>query len=154
MVQEKITFGDKNYKFTWVKDGSISGNNVTQVSGYIFNDDKELLIVKNKNWTIPGGHPEEGETHIETLKRETLEESQVEIGNIEYLGYVESLDIQTNQKNYQLRFVARVKKENSFKGDFETSERAFVKPGKLVDYIPWASGKVFSAEVKDAESRF
>jgi len=120
MVQEKITFGDKNYKFTWVKDGSISGNNVTQVSGYIFNDDKELLIVKNKNWTIPGGHPEEGETHIETLKRETLEESQVEIGNIEYLGYVESLDIQTNKKNYQLRFVARVKKENSFKGDFET----------------------------------
>lgn len=151
MIQEKVVFGDKEYQFTWVKGGEVPKDKITQVSGYVFDNDQKMLIVKNKNWTIPGGHPEGDEAPIDTLKREVLEESQIEIDDIKYLGFVEVLDIEKDTKQYQLRFTARAQKEKEFKGDFETTERTFVDPVvELSNYIPWASGKVFSREIEDA----
>ena len=41
---------------------------------------------------------------------------------------------------------------NDFDKKFETSERLFINPEKLTEYIPWASGKVFSSEVSAALS--
>lgn len=49
----------ENCKILWREDFNISNQKYTQVSGYIFNSQWQLLIVKNGNiWTIPGGHPE------------------------------------------------------------------------------------------------
>ncbi len=52
---EIVKFGEVTYEFFWMEGGTPSTELVTQVSGYIFNNKDELLIVKNKNWTIPGG---------------------------------------------------------------------------------------------------
>ncbi len=150
MTEEIVKFGDKTYQFIWIPGGDIPQEGVSQVSGYVFNQNKDLLIVKNKNWTIPGGHPEEGEGYIETLKREVMEESMIEVNSIKYLGCVKVLDLQTGKVNYQLRFTALVFCIHDFEKKFETSERLFIKPEKLTDYIPWASGKVFSKEVESA----
>ncbi len=152
MIEETVKFGDKTYEFTWISGGEIPQEGVSQVSGYVFNENKELLIVKTKNWTIPGGHPEEGEGHVETLKREIMEEAMVEIDNIKYLGSVKVVDLETNKVNYQLRFTASSAQINDFDKKFETSERLFINPEKLTEYIPWASGKVFSSEVQAAIS--
>ena len=152
MIQETVTFSDKTYQFTWIHGGEIPQENVSQVSGYVFDQNKQLLIVKSKNWTIPGGHPEEDEDYIKTLKREVMEEAMIEIDTIKYLGCVKVLDLKTNIVNYQLRFTAVPSRVYEFEKKFETSKRLFVKIEELTEYIPWASGEVFSAEVNEAIS--
>ena len=74
MLGYEVLSGD--CKIRWCKGLGVKDKVYTQVSGYIFNDNNEILIVKNNNvWTIPGGHPECGEKSIDTLNREVMEEA-------------------------------------------------------------------------------
>lgn len=46
-------------------------------AGFVFiTPDKKVLLLKKENgkWTFPGGHREEGETPLDTAKRESIEE--------------------------------------------------------------------------------
>ena len=80
----------ENCKIAWREDAVIGNAKYTQVSGYVLNEQGQLLIVKNQNtWTIPGGHPEVSETKEETLKRELMEEAYITLKDIHYLGAVE-----------------------------------------------------------------
>ena len=100
-----------NCKMLWKENFNITNEKYTQVYCYVFNDNNELLIVKNENnnyWTIPGGHPEAKESKEDTLKREILEEACVTVKDIKYLGAVEV--IENSNKYYQLRYTARVNK--------------------------------------------
>lgn len=137
--EEKIKLTDEIYK---------------QVSGYIFNEKNQLLIVKtNKNWTIPGGHPEvTDETPIETLKREVMEEAYTEIKDINYLGAVKV--IENDEIYYQLRYTAKVDTVSPFKREWETSERAFVDLDKLQNYITWSKGITFIKELEAARKKW
>ena len=119
--------------------------------GYIFNENNELLIVRNENtWTIPGGHPELYEYTIGTLVREVMEEACVTIKDIKYLGAVEV--IENDEKYYQLRFFARVDEVLEFNKEFEISERKFVKLEDLKDYISWCDGVTFKAQLDSAKT--
>ena len=92
-------------KIMWKENFNLTTEKYTQVSGYIFNDKNEMLIVKNGDtWTVPGGHPELYEYTIGTLVREVMEEACVSIKNIKYLGAVEV--VESNDKYYQLRYIA------------------------------------------------
>lgn len=147
MEYEKIS---EDVKMLWKENFKLGNKRYTQVSGYIFNDKNELLIVRNKDvWTIPGGHPEKGETRIQTLKRELMEEGYVTLKNIHYLGSVEV--VENGEVYYQTRYVAYVDKVLSFKEEYEISERKFVKTKELNKYIKWANGITFSAQIKSAE---
>lgn len=154
MTQETIQFDESTYQFIWIEGGDIPQQNVTQVSGYVFDKNNKLLIVKNKKWTIPGGHPENGESSISTLRREVFEESMVEIDDVKYIGCVKVIDLSNNQIVYQLRFIAYPSIVHDFKNGFETTERLFIEPKDLISYIPWANGTVFSAEMRCAISNF
>lgn len=139
----------ENLKIKWIKDLDFQNKKYTQVSGYIFNDKNELLIVKSgKSFTIPGGHPEMYETPIDTLTREIYEEAYVEINDIKYLGAVEV--VENNEIYYQLRYIAKVKNILPFEEKWETSQRLFVNVDNLIDYIKWANGIAFKAQVDDA----
>lgn len=153
-TSEIITFDNTSYEFTWIEGGEPSSEFVSQISAYVFNSDKEMLIVKNKNWTVPGGHPEVGETYIETLRREVIEESNVEIDNINFLGQVKVVNLATQEVKYQLRYTANAAVINDFVGLLEVKERLFIKPEDLTSYIPWANGKVFGLEVGAAVGKF
>ncbi len=37
-------------------------------------------------WCVPGGHVEEGESHIQVVHRESMEESKLEVEILQYLG--------------------------------------------------------------------
>lgn len=150
---EIVIFGSKSYEFVWVEGGEAPIEHVSQVSGYVFDKHKNILIVKSKNWTIPGGHIEQGETYVETLEREVWEEASVGIENISYLGCVRVTDIETKEIKYQLRFTAKVSNIYNFEKKFETSERLFVDPDNLADYILWAKGKIFSLEIESAKKK-
>ncbi|MDQ1284411.1 MAG: 8-oxo-dGTP diphosphatase [Patescibacteria group bacterium] len=74
-----------------IKKNKISGIEVI-ARGIILNDGKILLCkVKTKdNWFFPGGHLEAGETVREALKRELVEEINVEAVSAEFIGINEN----------------------------------------------------------------
>lgn len=140
-------------KLLWIDKFQFKGEKYTQVSGYIFNDKNQLLIVRNgKVWTIPGGHPEPNENTLETLNREIMEEACITLENVEYLGAVEV--IEDNEKYYQLRYTAKVKEILPFKEEWEISERLFVDLEDLSKYITWSKGVTFSKQVEAAKNHW
>ena len=137
----------ENCKLCWIDNFELKGETYTQVSGYIFNDKNQLLIVKSgKTWTVPGGHPEQGETQVETLTREIMEEACVTIKDIKYLGAVEV--VENSKTYYQLRYTAKVKDILPFKGEWETEERLFVDLNDIANYIKWCKGITFSQQIE------
>jgi len=139
----------ENCKICWIKGFELKSEKHTQVSGYIFNSKRELLIVRNENtWTVPGGHPESGETSLETLNREVMEEACVTIKNIKYLGAVEV--VEKGETYYQLRYFALLDEELPFVSEWEISERLFVNLEDLPKYIKWSKGVTFSKQLEDA----
>lgn len=139
-----------NCKILWCDNFKITNQKHSQVSGYIFNDKNQLLIVRNEDtWTIPGGHPEKGETFLDTLQREIMEEACITVCDIKYLGAVEV--VENGEIYYQLRYTAKVKEELPFVKRWETSERLFVDLYDLPKYIKWSKGKVFSKQIEAAK---
>lgn len=140
-----------NCKLLWHEGFKLTNQKHTQVSGYVFNDKNQLLIVKNgKTWTIPGGHPEAGETQIQTLNRELMEEACVTLKDINYLGAVEV--VENGETYYQLRYTAKVDKMLEFKQEWEISERLFIDVENLPKYIKWSKGITFSAQIDSAKN--
>ena len=141
----------ENCKIAWREDAVIGNAKYTQVSGYVLNEQGQLLIVKNQNtWTIPGGHPEVGETKEETLKRELMEEACITLKDIHYLGAVEV--VENGETYYQLRYTAKVNELLPFKQEWEICERKFVDFVDLSKYIKWANGKTFAKQIESVKN--
>lgn len=138
-----------NLKMRWCEGFNITNQAYTQVSGYIFNDNNQLLIVKNGNtWTIPGGHPELNETQVKTLNRELMEEAYVTIKDAHYIGAVEV--IENGKTYYQLRYTAKLNEILPFKQEWEICERLFIDLDELPKYIKWWNGTTFKAQIESA----
>ncbi len=60
-------------------------NDTNQVYGSIFvSDQQKVLVVKGREsgkWSFPKGHPKKGESGFECARRETLEETGLELSN-------------------------------------------------------------------------
>ena len=61
----------------------------------VCNDKGEVLLVKGEkfgeSWVIPGGHVEMGEKCVDAAKREIKEEVNLEISDVEFLQYQDSI---------------------------------------------------------------
>ena len=144
---EKYEVLSENCKIRWIDKFKLNGKKYTQVSGYIYNEKNQLLIVKNgDNWTIPGGHPEPGETQLHTLERELMEEACVTLKDIIYLGAVEV--VENGETYYQLRYTAKVLEVLPFDTEWEVDEREFVRLENLPNYIKWSKGITFSEQIE------
>lgn len=66
------------------------------VGPLIYNDKGEILLIKNPKfkdfWTIPGGHIELDETAEDALNREIMEETGLEMKNIEPISFSEAIN--------------------------------------------------------------
>ncbi|MCI9279370.1 MAG: NUDIX hydrolase [Bacilli bacterium] len=116
---------------------------ITQVSGIILNEKKQVLIYqeKNGNYRIPGGHPEKNETLEETLKREVLEEVNIIISDISYLGFQE-VNGDTKDSYAQVRMLATIKsigEERPDPAEHETYQRILIPLKELNNYLNWGS---------------
>ena len=129
---------------------------IRQVSGVCFDDTGRILLLRQlhepgKQWNIPGGHPEEGETWEEVLKREVYEETTVVIGACAMIGYQAPIDPK-NEPYYQLRYAARVERIDPpaidpAKGVIH--ERLFVEPERVMEYIVFPQYReMFAAAVE------
>ena len=147
-ISEKSTFAGRELTLTWQESDNLPfGKKISQISGYCLTADNKVLIIKNEQgWGLPGGHPEEGETVEQTLRREIAEEADAVISEYKLFGYVEVNDPENNSiegRDYvQLRFICQLEKINDFTASFETSDRQAVAVSDLPDYITWISNSI------------
>lgn len=142
-------------KYIWHPGVIPEGIPVQQVYGFSLTKDNLVMLVKEKDddrFTPPGGGSEEGETAVETLKRELLEEGQFEPQNIRLLGSLEVVnpdaeeDIQKH--NLQVRFVCDIDNLEKFvpMQDGETKKRIFVYYKDMPEYVgfidKYTSGRI------------
>ena len=74
--------------FTWIKNKVPDKLIVKQVYGIVFSDDGRILLrIEDNKYKLTGGKPENNETFEETLKREYIEEINVELEECYYLGF-------------------------------------------------------------------
>ena len=140
----------ENLKIRWCEGFVLGDEEYRQSSGYIFNDKNELLIVKvNGRWTVPGGHPEEGEAPLDTMKREVMEEACVNIKDAKYLGAVEVHD--NGEIYYQMRYFAYADEVLEFNTAWESEERMFVPLDELDKYIKWSKGVTFLEQISSCK---
>ena len=79
-----------------------------------------------------------------------MEESCVTLDNINYLGAVEV--VENGETYYQLRYTTRVKELLPFNQEWEICERLFVNLDDLPNYIKWANGITFKAQIDSARA--
>ena len=98
-------------KYAWYNTQVPNNIKVRQVYGIVFSDDyKVLLRIEDNKYKLTGGKPEENESYEETLKREYIEELNVELEECYYLGYLLVED--NNEKYAQVRMMAKIKSIN------------------------------------------
>ncbi|HUY49626.1 MAG TPA: NUDIX hydrolase [Streptosporangiaceae bacterium] len=94
--------------FRWITEQLPEGMRVRQVYAFCFDQSGRVLLREDDgHYGLPGGKPEPGEDAREVLERESLEESQVTLGDVLYLGYQEVTE--DDQAPFaQLRYAAAI----------------------------------------------
>ena len=105
-------------KFTWIKNELPTNLEIRQDYGVVFSDTGNILLqIDNNKYNLTGGKPELFESSFEeTLKREYIEELNIEIKDIYYLGYL-LVEEETHEKYAQIRMIARIKKIGDIRPD-------------------------------------
>jgi ADP-ribose pyrophosphatase YjhB (NUDIX family) len=129
--------------------------NIRKVRCICLNEDKKVCMISNdgySNWMLPGGTVERNENPIVALRRELIEEADIEIKHYKLMGFleVELLNKSTNyiSKHSEMIFVAKVDKVLEQTADpakgfilqrdfFEISDMAykFVRWGKISTFL-------------------
>ena len=163
LVSNIVDFNGIRVKYTWIpgNDSSTFEPN-KQVYGIVFDNNGEVLVIYEEGgWKIPGGSPEVGESAEQTLKREFLEEADVTLKNIEFIGAqkVEFPDNNNPNKDqgnsfYQLRFIADIDQLLPSTPDPDGGEvhpRKFIKFDELTNVMRW--GEVGKSMFETAHRR-
>ena len=155
-MREKIDLNGRTYLVKWVNASAIGPDylpkflstsyEVTQVSGYLYSDRGVVLAAyEDGRYAIPGGHPREGESPLDTLRREVLEEvcvlissrpAPVLLGGVLWLA-------EGKPQAWQLRYSAKVANMHPFERKFETVGRV-VAPKAEVLRMLGHQGKIAS----------
>jgi 8-oxo-dGTP pyrophosphatase MutT (NUDIX family) len=159
MEKYKLTeIKDKNdYKITYIWHPGVipEGIPVQQVYGFCSTKDNLVALVREKDdtrFTPPGGGAEKGETALETLHREFMEEAQFVPEDVKLLGSLEVInpgaEEEIQKHNLQVRFACKIGSIDQFVPlrDNETEQRIFVYYKDLPEYIgfinKYTSGKI------------
>ncbi len=109
-------------KYTWIKEEVPYGLKIKQVYGIVFAEDGNILLqIDNNKYNLTGGKPEpKDKSYTETLKREYIEELNVNIYDAQYLGYL--LVEENNEKYAQVRMIAKIKSVGQIKPDVDNGK--------------------------------
>lgn len=158
---ERITWDGRAITTTWLAPPFRPARRLTtQALGLCFTPDGQIVLVSadDDNWTLPGGHPEAGETLEAALERELREEASARLIACEYLGCQRVEDPARPDGPplyYQARFWARVELY-PFEAHFETTARHLVAPEAFLEALAWgdaASARIILAEGRRRERR-
>lgn len=125
----------------------IPDNNLITCSFVLaFKKDKLLLTnLNDRGWDIPGGHTELGESPEETARRELYEETGVNVGDLDYLGY-EEISLLGNKpdgykypfpNSYMVFYCAEITSTDEYHANFESSGRELFSPlnAKMIGWV-------------------
>lgn len=147
-------------KFTWIKEKKPKDLIVKQVYGIVFAEDGNILLrIEDGKYKLSGGRPEETDKDFsDTLKREYLEELNIEIDDIYYLGY---LLVEEEQEKYaQVRMIGRIKTIGTIRPDVDNgkiykrfmSKQLNVK--KYLNYQDLAGNQLIDDAIKMANAKY
>jgi len=127
-------------EYTWFKDAVPEGLPVKQVYGIAFSDDNRVILrIEDGKYKLTGGKPEDTETYEETLKREYIEELNVELDDIHYLGY---LLVDDHPDRYaQVRMIAKIREIHGCRADPDTGKtygRELVPADRMKEYLNYS----------------
>lgn len=108
-------------KYIWKKEKVPHDLTVKQVYGIAFNEKGNIILqIDREKYKLTGGKPEkEDKSYEDTLKREYLEELNMELSDIFYLGYL--LVEEEKEIFAQVRMIAKIKKIGPLKEDIATN---------------------------------
>lgn len=144
-VSQTFNFDGKEGTFTWIDLDNANDlqkySPLTQAYAICYNDQGEALVLDQKGdgaWTLPGGTVEPGETTVETLQREVMEEADITITDIKLLGVQEV--ISDKPMHYQTRYIAKIKEllpQTIDPAKGRIHERKFVPISQINEYLKW-----------------
>ena len=145
--------------FTWFKDSVPDQLPVKQVYGIAFSADNLVVLrIEDGKYKLTGGKPENAETFEETLKREYIEEVNIELEDIHYLGYLLMED--NSDKYAQVRMIAKIKDIYESHIDPATGKvygRELVAADRVKDYLKYsdrAGNEMIDDAVQLAQVRY
>lgn len=151
-ITERNTWDGRTVAVTWEESSTLPPREqITQASGICFTDTGRIVLVGNGSdiWSLPGGHPELGETAEDALKREVLEESCAVVKRYVYLGAQRVDNPGLAQPYYQARWWARVHLL-AFTPEHEISQRILVSPDAFVTTLNWKTDSIAQAILRAA----
>ena len=147
-------------KYKWIREDIEQGLNIKQVYGIVFDKDGNILLrVDDNKYKLTGGKPEDyDKNYSETLKREYIEELNVEIEDVQYLGYL--LVEEDKEKYAQIRMIAKIKNIGPIKPDIDNGKvykRFMVKQEnvkKYLDYQDIAGNEMIDDAIKIGNQKY
>lgn len=147
-------------KYKWIREEVEQGLNIKQVYGIVFDKNGNILLrVDDNKYKLTGGKPEDyDKNYSETLKREYIEELNVEIEDVQYLGYL--LVEEDKEKYAQVRMIAKIKNIGSIKPDLDNGKaykRFMVKQEnvkKYLDYQDIAGNEMIDDAIKIGNQKY
>lgn len=129
----------------------------TQVLGLCFTRDGQIILVSDDEdgWTLPGGHPEAGESLEGALERELREEASARLVACEYIGCqrVEDPDRLDGPALYfQARYWARVELY-PFESSPDAIARCLIQPDEFRATLAWGTAAAAQAILAAGLSR-
>jgi len=121
---------------------------LTQAYGVCFTKDGRVLVAKDRrDWGLPGGTLEEGETPQQALIRELDEEVNIDVLTCRPLGvqklhYPDNPNKDEGERFYQSRWVviiSKIKPRAPDPCDGRVFKRKFIHPTEFNDYVRWGA---------------
>lgn len=148
IIRSRIVWQGKEYHIEYHDADSFDDlprERITQVYGICFRDGALVIgrRVRNGSWGHLGGHPEEGETLEQALRREIQEESNMDVKAFKPIGY-QTETCTNGDGDIQLRYCCIVEPFGPFVCDPDLrKDRGGIDAIKIIDpkeykrYVQW-----------------